>query len=143
LPRLAPTHGFVGGFAGNETVAAVLLFVLGCAVVIIPGWLLSRIISGIFLGFIDGAFGFLVGGVASLCATALVLLLVIPMLPRIEKTSTWKKSAIARPLQNALENVFYSDRFQKPSRMSPVTKNVGSELKEVATELVHEMKKSK
>lgn len=139
----APVTGYVGGIMRNETLTTVVLFSAGCSLLLLPGWLLSRFATGPFLGFIDGAFGLIAGAFAGACAITVILLILVPTLPTIEKSPVWKKSSLVRPLQKSLEGIFIHERFQKSSKIAPASKEVGMEIKEVAHDLIKEIKKRK
>lgn len=102
----------MGGFAGSHLMAAALLFAAGAAAGLLPGWVLSRVASGLFLGLIDSAFGLVTGALAGMFAITLLLLAVPPMFPRVEASDGWKRSRVVRPLHETLENVFNAPRFR-------------------------------
>lgn len=131
----------LGSFPGAAPLAAVLLFVGGCIAFLIPGWILSRVCEGIFLGVIDSAFGLLAGSVAGLSAITLILLVLVPMFPRVERTSAWRNSMLVRPLQHSLEEVLSKPHFRRPSTLMPVAKEASSEIKEVTSKIANEIKK--
>src|ERR1051325_4412792 len=54
-----PMGSLMGGFTGSTALAAILLYIGGVAAILIPGLILSRISSALFLGLIDGTFGIL------------------------------------------------------------------------------------
>lgn len=134
---------FLGSFPGRESALTIVLFVVGCAIIMIPGWVLSRAISALFFGMFDRVAGIFVGLVAGLCAISITLIAFVPLVPKVEKSNAWKKSALVRPLQRTLEDTFSGKHFQTPSKLTPATKDVGNELKEVAEQFVDEVKKSR
>src|SRR4051794_26755256 len=68
-----PVAGWLGGFRGSDWVAAAALFAAAAVVVLIPGWILSRVTHEMFLGIVDSIFGLFTGAVAALLAVAVIL----------------------------------------------------------------------
>lgn len=93
----------LGSGPASFWVAAGLLFGAGLIIVLVPGWLLSRLASLVMLDIVDGLVGFLTGLFAVVVLVTLSALLIVPAFPKLEKTSVWKKSIIVRPLQHFLE----------------------------------------
>ena len=135
--------GYFKGLPGSAAIAGGLLFVAGAATMILPGIVLSRVFEGIFLGVIDSAFGLFTGAVAGLLAVTALLLVVVPMVPQVETTHAWKKSAVVRPLHQSLESMFQSPRFRRSlsglgaargalGELEPLTERAGETLKEAA-----------
>ncbi|MFN0118006.1 MAG: CvpA family protein [Elusimicrobiota bacterium] len=100
---------YLGNFMGALIVAKILIFLGVVVLFFIPGYLLSK--YGLFLGFFDFSFGFLLGGLTGLVAVCLALLLVVPRFPDIEKKEAWKKSFIVKPLHTVVQNYFYKAHF--------------------------------
>jgi len=150
-----PLAEMMGGFKGADTVAAILLFTGGALCALLPGWLISRLCGAAFLGLIDSAFGLLTGGMASLFAIALTLLILVPLAPKIETWPAWKDSLLVQPLDRYLENTFNSPHFRVRStftvgdlsknaidRMTPVARSAEREISNTAEKIVNGIKKN-
>ncbi|MCB4757443.1 MAG: CvpA family protein, partial [Elusimicrobia bacterium] len=131
--------GVFGGFPGSLTLAAFLLFLLGMAVILIPGWFLSRITSAVLLGVIDSVFGLFTGAVVGLIAISLLLMFVVPMVPKIERSQAWKKSTFVKSWARKLENAFGSPKFKPLSfgkslekKLAPITQSALDQAKKTA-----------
>lgn len=145
--------GYFKNLPGSAAIAGAGLFLAGAAVMILPGILLSGIFEGIFLGVIDSAFGLFTGAVAGLLAITALLLVVVPMVPRVESTRAWKRSFVVRPLQHSLESWFQSPRFSRSlsglgaargalNELEPVTERAGEMMKEAAHKAAAQLKTS-
>ena len=126
-------HSFAGFLApapAPALLAGILLFSAGVGAFLLPGWFLSRVIHGIFLGVADGIVGFATGGVIGVAAIVLVLLLAVPTFPSIERSRAWKESLAARRLYAAAEAVLSGERglasfrpeIPNPSALAPVAR---------------------
>lgn len=146
-----PMSEFIGGFPGSAAVSALLLFLVGLVVVLLPGWLLSRVGSVLFLGVVDSAFGLLTGALVGLVAIGLVLLLLVPFVPRVEKGKAWKKSMLVKPYHSLLEDLFVHSRWdarrlkkklqvKKAKKMVNKSGRALKEWKETAGDLMDELK---
>lgn len=131
--------GLFGDFRGAVVVSAFLLFLVGMAVVLIPGWFLSRITSAILLGVVDSAFGLFTGGVVGLVGISLILMFVVPIVPKVEKGQAWRKSIIVKYLYHKLENAFGSPKFRPLSfgksltdKLAPLTQSALDQAKKTA-----------
>jgi uncharacterized membrane protein required for colicin V production len=100
-------------FPGATFLAGTVLFLAGAAAMIVPGILLSRVFEGLILGVADSAFGLVTGAVAGSLLVTMVLLVVVPMAPRVESSRAWKKSSMVRPLHRTLEDFFQSPKFRR------------------------------
>lgn len=125
-----PVSGMIGPFPGSFFLSALVLFAAGCVAALVPGWILSRLSAGLFLGVIDSAFGFITGAAAGICAITLCVLLVVPLFPQIERTRAWKKSKLVRPFQTTMEEFLsrpqfrLSDHWQRwPEKAKDLMKN--------------------
>jgi len=135
-----PFSQMLGDFTGASFLAGTLLFLGTLLVVLIPAHFLKRISSLLFLGVIDSAIGMMTGALTGLIAISMVLLLIVPQAPQVEKSRAWKKSKIVKPYHKFLEELFHSSRF-RPKRITrdlkkkalkqfkPVTKKVKKALK--------------
>jgi len=143
---------FMGGFSGSEWLAGILLFLVGIFAVLIPGTLLSRMSSALFLGVIDSAMGLATGALAGLVAVALGLLLIVPLAPQVEKTKAWRNSLIINVFSKALEGVFHAPEFRMESwqkelksktikKISPAATKAINSIKDSAEEFVDDLKK--
>ena len=90
----------MGNVPYAKYIAVAALFLSGVAVLLVPGWLISKIVRGFFLGIVDSLFGFVTGALAGLVALSLVFLLVLPHFPRIEKKPVWTSSHLVKPLHD-------------------------------------------
>src|SRR5690348_6556024 len=78
----APAVGsMMGGFWGASALATAGLYLAGVVALLLPGWLLSKAMSGLFLGFVDGVFGIATGLIAGLVCIALFFLAFVPLFP--------------------------------------------------------------
>ena len=118
-----PLAGFMGPVPGAHLIAAVALYAAGLAVALVPGWLLTRVTSALFLGLVNAVFGLFTGAFAGCLAAGLLLLFLVPAVPRLQKEDAWKKSVLARPLEETLEATFNKPVF----RPSDVRKRVAKE----------------
>lgn len=100
-----PVAGWLGGFRGSDWLASAALFSAGAVAILVPGWILSKICKGLFLGAVDSLFGLFTGGVAAVLAVAVILLAVMPFAPKVESTRGWRGSKLVRPLQRTLESL--------------------------------------
>jgi uncharacterized membrane protein required for colicin V production len=141
-----PLSGFMGGFAGSEKIAVVILFALGLGLVLLPGYLLSRITSKIFLGLFDTFFGLMAGGVAGLCAVATILVVLVAKVPKVEAAPYWRQSHVARPLHQRVEDAFNNRHLRRRSlsqslkdsavdALTPMAENATEKVKDAADSL--------
>jgi uncharacterized membrane protein required for colicin V production len=96
----------MGDFVGAKTLAAIVLFLIGLLVSLIPGWILSRIAGLFCMGAFDKILGVLAGLLAGLIAVTLAFMIALPRLPAMERGPSWRTSKYARPLCERLENFF-------------------------------------
>lgn len=147
-----PMSQMIGGFHGSEWVSAALLFFGGVVVALAPGWVLSRLMAAVFLGFFDTVFGVVTGLLAGLVAVSLAFFLALPRAPKIEKSAAWKKSLLVRPLHRFIENTFSDERFRKDSvtdqlkddfvkDFSPVLEKTEESIKKNTDSLIKKVKK--
>jgi len=127
-----PAATLLGGFGGASVVAAVGLYFLGLAVTLIPGRILSRASSAVFLGLIDSAFGLFTGAFTGFFLLALGLLVAIPMFPSIEKSPSYRGSALLKPCHQALEEIFNNAPFQFPSATKKIENEAAQKISPLA-----------
>lgn len=108
--------GMIGSFPGATAIGTIFVFLVSCFTILIPGWLLSRFGSLIFLGFIDSAAGVFTGVLAGSCAIILGLLFITPHIPKFEEKPAWKKSVLVRPLQRFLQKHIDRPSFRRAFR---------------------------
>ena len=65
--------GDLGHWSGAEAAGTILVFVVVAAAVVAAGWLVRKVLSAAFLGFIDRVSGLAVGGAAGAALTLLVI----------------------------------------------------------------------
>jgi len=94
---------YLGSFHGIYWVTYGVLYCIGLLIAMVPGFILSRLTSALYLGVIDGFFGLLTGAFTGFLLVTLNLLFVLPYFPAVEKTSAWKNSVIVKPLERVLE----------------------------------------
>jgi len=141
-----PLSSFIGRFAGANTIAAAALFVAGAAAILIPGLFLSRLCKGLILGVADSVFGLLTGGAAGFIALSILLLVVVPFFPSIERMSAWRGSEIVRPTQVRLESLIGpGPRRAAESKaaaldLTPLRDRANAELKGVADRVTGRLK---
>ncbi|MCG3204514.1 MAG: hypothetical protein KCHDKBKB_01229 [Elusimicrobia bacterium] len=116
-----PAAEWMGGFSGAKLLASVLLFVGGVTIALVPGWVISRLVSAVFLGVFDSVAGLLTGALAGLVCVSLVFFFLIPHFPQIEKGKVWKRSKLVRPLYHAIEDFFNDTRFRRGSTTDQLT----------------------
>jgi len=97
---------YLGNFSGAFPLAWILLFLGGLAVVLLPGFLLSRIGVAVLAGVIDSGFGLFAGLFTGVILLALLIFLVLPLYPKLERASFWKGSKVVRPVYGAIEGYF-------------------------------------
>ena len=137
-----PLSEFLGGWAGSSIIATLLLFLLGLAVILIPGWFLSRVSGLLFLGILDSGIGLLTGALTGLVAISLILLYVPPRLPKIEKARAWKKSKVVRPYHALLEDMFNVPHFRPSSIGKKIKKETVKKVKPAASKAAKKIQKA-
>lgn len=146
-----PASSMMGSFPGSHLVATVGLFLAGLLVFIIPGWLLSKFASAVFLGVIDSLFGFLTGAFSGFIGTALALILIVSVFPGVEKWPVWKRSKIVRPFEERIEESLHKPHFQfmrkfnkigdqASEKVEPIKNGIGK-IEKFKDEFVDELKK--
>ena len=94
---------YIGVFHGSYWVAYAVLYSIGLLIAVVPGFILSRVTSALYLGVIDGFFGLLTGAFTGFLLVTLILLFVLPYFPSIEKNKAWKNSSLVKPMERVLE----------------------------------------
>jgi uncharacterized membrane protein required for colicin V production len=147
-----PLSDMMGGFAGSQAVAGVLLFVAGVVAGLIPGWFLDKLSAAFLMGIMNSFFGLLSGFLAGFLAISLLLLWTVQTYSEIEEFRAWRKSTIAKPMYDALEHHFETHGFQTISfskmvkretrkRIEPLTEKVEEKAKDLSHDVVDRLKK--
>lgn len=147
-----PVSQMMGNIPAPEKVAGAALFLSGMGIALLPGWILSRLSSGLILGVVDSVFGLVTGTLAGLIAVTLIFLFVLPHAPRVEKNKAWRNSLVVKPLHHFIEDIFNDAHFQRESAMSdfkddfvkdftPVMKSAEKTIKSASDNLVKKIKK--
>lgn len=110
-----PFAAFLGGFQGSMLLSGIVLFIAGALIVIVPGAILSRTTSALFLGLVDGALGLIAGAVVGLVGISLLLMFAVSLVPRLEKKAVWKRSSVVRPWHENVERLFNDPHFRPGS----------------------------
>lgn len=110
-----PVSEMIGGFAGARLAAGALLFAGGLVTALVPGWMLGRLMSAVFMGFFDSVAGLLAGFLAGIAAITMVFFFALPHAPSIERSAAWRKSKIVKPLHHMIEDFFNDRRFREGS----------------------------
>ncbi len=142
---------YIKAVPGSAFLAGAILFVVGAAMIMVPGIALSSLFEGVFLGVIDSAFGLFTGAMAGILAVTAFLLVAVPAAPKIETLKAWKKSAVVKPLHHSLEQMFQSPRFRRNlsglgaariaiSELKPLSEKAGEKIKDVAEKAVDRVK---
>ncbi len=136
-----PVSEMIGGFTGARLVSGALLFAGGVVVALVPGWVLSRLMSAFFLGIFDSIVGLLAGALTGLVAVTLFFMFVLPHAPSIEKSKAWRKSKIVKPMHHMIEDFFNDRRFRKGSTVDQLKKDFAHEVEPVIEETGSKVKK--
>lgn len=129
---------YLGNFSGSFFLAWGLLFAAGLAVILAPGFLLSKVGSVFLAGMIDGAIGLLVGIFGGIVVAALGIFFLSPFYPKLEKQPFWKNSSIVRPAYRSLENLFAKNLSRKKRHYS--LKGIAGDVSHSINELGRSMK---
>ncbi len=135
-----PVSEMIGGFAGSQAIAAVLLFVLGVIAGMIPGWILDKLSAAFLMGIVNSFFGLVTGLLAGLVAISLILLWTVQNYEEIEEYRAWRRSSVAKPLHAALENHFESHGFKSVSFSKMIKKQAGKRIEPLADKATQKAK---
>lgn len=135
-----PASEMIGGFTGARLLAGALLFAGGVVVALVPGWVLSRLVSAVFLGFFDSVVGLLAGALTGIVAITLLFLFVLPHAPRVEKSPAWKQSKLVKPLHHMIEDFFNDRRFRRGSTIEQLRKDLVKDVRPVMEETGDQVK---
>jgi uncharacterized membrane protein required for colicin V production len=147
-----PLSDMMGGFAGSQALAGVLLFAAGVVAGLVPGWLLDKLSAAFLMGIINSFFGLVTGLLAGFLAVSLLLLWTVQSYSEIEEFRAWRKSSIAKPMHDALEHHFENHGFQTISfskmvqretrkRIRPLTEKAVEKTKDLSHDVVDRLKK--
>lgn len=146
-----PLSEWIGGFPGSGVVAGVLLFVIGAAAAMVPGYILKKLTAAFFLGIVDSIFGLAAGALVGIVALALLVLLIGPYFSGVEKTRAWRESVIVKNFDHAIESFFFRPRFrtdrlrgrlreEAEKRLEPLADRAADRVMDAAEEAVNDLR---
>lgn len=97
-----PFSQMLPSVASTPNMARIFLYFASLVIVLVLGYLLSRLSSALFLGIFDSAIGLVVGAFVGSVAIFLTILFIFPTMPQVEKNKAWKNSSLVRPLYERL-----------------------------------------
>jgi len=89
----------LGRWPGAGAAGTVLVFVAVALAVVVAGWVLRKILSTAFLGFMDKLSGFIVGGAFGAALTLVVLTVVLTVKPAWKTRPVFKDSFFMSRIQ--------------------------------------------